>query len=336
MPDRTLEQGDLFFAFRRRIDAHQVASLRDVQRFYLITASHQPRERFRVFIVGRKHLPEPGIERGWAFNALTSDDAGAVARELSGKTYLTRTRGERQLPHAELAGEGAYRLILRDDRSELVYALDGRGGPLQRELGIHREGRLIIAARNPDLGRLGGGRDPEYPDALRERFGSHRWLPIDDLALLEAPHAQVVLIAAGGGELQLDPGDRDTRAELAGLLGSHPHHRHLALDPEPGPEERKPLKVICPICAEGFETRSAFERHLLAAHPPRAPSASDLMSALKGVHFPLDREQLLDWAEHHPTDPRVIDLLRALPPRQFRNVTDVTKALGELKSRPPG
>jgi hypothetical protein len=60
------------------------------------------------------------------------------------------------------------------------------------------------------------------------------------------------------------------------------------------------------------------------------------MGALKGVPFPLDKGGLVDWVDHHPTDARVADLLRELPERDFRNVTDVTKALGELKSRPPG
>lgn len=330
-----VEQGDLFFAFRRRVGTARVHDLRDVQRFYLVLGSHQPREQFRVFIVGRKHLPARA-ERSWALNTLTTNDPELLDEELSGKDYPTKTRGLRHLPEAELAGEGAYRLVMRDDHaSELVYALQQpeQLGPLQRELGIHQEGRLIIALRNPDLGRLGGGRgpSPELPVEVRARFGGHRWLPIDDPHLLDYPYAQVVLIAARGKPIALGAADPHAQREVKQLL-----HRKVrrALDDEPTP--RPPLRFICPMCLEGFETRSQYDQHLLGAHPPRAPSASDLASALKGLHFPLSREALLAQAEKRPTDPRVLDLIKALPQREFRGVTDVTKALGSLKSRLPG
>ncbi|MBK7861797.1 MAG: DUF2795 domain-containing protein [Archangiaceae bacterium] len=332
---RVVEQGDLFFAFRRRVGTARVHDLRDVQRFYLVLHPLQPRGPFRVFEVGRKHLPAPGAERGWAFNSFVGD-ADGLQEQLSGKDYPTKTRGLRHLPEAELAGEGAYRLLMRDDHaSELVYALEQpeQLGPLQRELGIHAEGRLIVALRNPDLGRLGRSRGPgaELPGDVRARFGSHRWLPIDDPQLLEYPYAQIVLIAARGTPVHLDVGDGHTRRELERLL----HKRvRRALDDEPTP--RPPLRFLCPICAEGFETRSAFERHVEGAHPPRAPSAADLAKALSGAHFPATRDQLVERAVKRPSDPQVVELLRSLPADRFESVTDVTRALGELKSRIPG
>jgi len=326
-----VEQGDLFFAFRRRVGAPRVHSLRDVQRLYLVLGSHPPREHFRVFIVGRKHLPEPGVERSWAFNTLTTDDPQTLDEELSGKDYATKTRGIRHLPEAELAGEGAYRLLMRDDKaSELVYALEQptRLGSLQKELGIHHEGRLIIAVRNPDLGRLGGGRGPgpAYPEELKSRFGGHRWLPIDDPHLLDYPYAQIVLIAARGKPLHLAASDGHAHDEVQRLLGSRVRR---SLDDEP--VERPPLKLVCPMCGEGFENRSQFERHVLGAHPPRAPSAADLVSALKGLHFPVTRAQLLAHA-----NPSVVELVRQLPDREFHGVTDLTRALKALKDRSPG
>jgi hypothetical protein len=347
-----VEQGDLFFAFRRRVDAEHVHDLRDVQRFYLVLGSHQPREQFRVFIVGRKHLPEPGIGRGWAYNTLTTEDPTIIDEEMRGKDYSTKTRGKRHQHQAELAGEGAYRLLLRDDgASELVYALEQPEavGPLQRELGIYHEGRLIIAVRNPDLGPLGGGRghQPQFSAELRARFKSHRWLPVDDPHLLDYPYAQVILIASRT-RLEWDQADPQTHTEVHRLL--HVQMRR-PLDDEPEPQlarrrvrkaldeqatVRPPRKLVCPMCGEGFETRSAYERHLLGAHPPRAPSAAELASALKGLHFPLSRDEIVAEAEKRPTDPRVVDLLKALPAEYFASVVDVTKALRELKSRLPG
>lgn len=331
-----VEQGDLFFAFRRRVGTAHVHDLRDVQRFYIVLGTHEPHDHFRVLIVGRKHLPEPGVERTWAYNSLTTDDPEMLDDELAGKDYQTKTRGLRHLPEAELAGEGAYRIVIRDDgASELVYALQQPEvmGPLQRELGIHAEGRLIIAVRNPDLGRLGarGGPTAEFPPELRARFGSHRWLSVDDPHLLDFPNAQIILIAARGKPLALGPGDDLDKHQVRRLLRGRVRR---ALDDEATP--RPPLRFICPMCLEGFETRSQYDQHLLGAHPPRAPSAADLASALKGVHFPLSRDQLVAEAEKRPTDPRVIDLIKALPERQFRGVTDVAKALGDLKSRLPG
>ncbi len=326
-----IEQGDLFFAFRRRVGAPRVHSLRDVQRMYLVLGSHQPREHFRVFIIGRKHLPEPGVERAWAFNTLTTDDPELIDEEMSGKDYATKTRGVRHLPEAELAGEGAYRLLLREDgASELVYALEqpARMGSLQKELGIHHEGRLLIALRNPDLGRLGGGRgpSPQLPAEIRSRFGGHRWLPVDDPHLLDYPYAQVILMAARGKPIELDASDPHGHDEVKRLLGSRVRR---SLDDEP--VERPPLKLVCAMCGEAFETRSQFERHVRAAHPPRAPSAADLAATLKGLHFPVTRAQLLERA-----DAKVVELVRQLPDREYSGVTDLTKALKALKDRSPG
>ncbi|MBL8950144.1 MAG: hypothetical protein JNK82_05170 [Myxococcaceae bacterium] len=164
MAQHVVEQGDLYFAFRPRVGTPRVNSLRDVQRLYVVMGAHGRDELFRVFIVGRKHLPEPAGDRTWAFNTLTTHDPATLEEEMSGKDYVTKTRGKRHLPEAELAGEGAYRILVRDDGStELVYALEQpeRMGSLQRELGIHHEGRLLIALRHPDLG--GRGPAPEYP-----------------------------------------------------------------------------------------------------------------------------------------------------------------------------
>ncbi|MBL8950145.1 MAG: DUF2795 domain-containing protein [Myxococcaceae bacterium] len=102
-----------------------------------------------------------------------------------------------------------------------------------------------------------------------------------------------------------------------------------SLDDEP--VHRPPLKFLCAMCGEGYENRSQFERHVLGAHPPRAPSASDVAKTLKGLHFPVTRDQLTRRAE-----PRVRELIQQLPKREFRSVTDLTKALKALKDQPIG
>lgn len=36
----------------------------------------------------------------------------------------------------------------------------------------------------------------------------------------------------------------------------------------------------CPICNQGFEQKSRFDRHMMTSHPEQAPSAADLEQAL--------------------------------------------------------
>ena len=53
-----VEQGDIFFFYRPKVRAEEVSSTEDVQRFYMVTALEEKDRKYRLFILGRKKLPE--------------------------------------------------------------------------------------------------------------------------------------------------------------------------------------------------------------------------------------------------------------------------------------
>ena len=75
----TLEKGDIYFFYRPKVETEEVHGRAEVQRFYMVLAPERPRRRYRLFVVGRKKLPEviPGREhperRNWALCVRTSD-----------------------------------------------------------------------------------------------------------------------------------------------------------------------------------------------------------------------------------------------------------------------
>jgi len=68
VPADVLEEGEVYFLYRPRVNDDTVRGLDDVSRVYMVL---HPRERswYRVLILGRKRLPdvEHGHEREWAF-----------------------------------------------------------------------------------------------------------------------------------------------------------------------------------------------------------------------------------------------------------------------------
>jgi hypothetical protein len=75
-----VEQGDIFFFYRPKVGTEEVNSVEDVQRFYMVTAPEEKDSKYRLFILGRKQLPEivegksMSEERNWALNALTTNN----------------------------------------------------------------------------------------------------------------------------------------------------------------------------------------------------------------------------------------------------------------------
>ena len=86
----------------------------------------------------------------------------------------------------------------------------------------------------------------------------------------------------------------------------------------------------CPICGETFEQRSRLKRHRTTSHPPQAPSAADIEHALKGIELPRSRDALVEHAEGRADD-AVVDVLRELPDRTYRDAAEVARALGEIR-----
>jgi hypothetical protein len=95
-------------------------------------------------------------------------------------------------------------------------------------------------------------------------------------------------------------------------------------------------QFVCEIDGETFEQKSAYERHLASAHPPRAPSAADVEKALAGIDYPKSRDELVAYAASRlPSDSPVLELIRALADRVYHDAAEVAIAIGELKGKPP-
>jgi hypothetical protein len=95
-----VEQGDIFFFYRPKVGAEEVSSTEDVQRFYMVTALEEKDRKYRLFMLGRKKLPEivegksTSEERNWALNTLTTNNLEDIRKELLAAEYETETKGK--------------------------------------------------------------------------------------------------------------------------------------------------------------------------------------------------------------------------------------------------
>jgi hypothetical protein len=54
-----IEQGDIFFFYRPKVDTEEVKGIEDIQRFYMvITPEEKKDDIYRLFLIGQKQLPE--------------------------------------------------------------------------------------------------------------------------------------------------------------------------------------------------------------------------------------------------------------------------------------
>lgn len=202
-----VERGDIYFLYRPDVrpegakdtGAHGV---KDVERFYMVMKP-EGAKRFRMMVVGRKHLPDLGEhERTWGFVDKIARSTDEIEEELGRAVYGTKTRGERIRPAARPAGEGVYALVRHGRNVRLAYSLElpKHPGPVQKALKIAPEGSIILSVKNPDKPSprsvgLGEAREADYPKTLRKKFGSRRFAAAEP-ELLDYEGAEFVMIGA--------------------------------------------------------------------------------------------------------------------------------------------
>jgi len=206
-----IEQGDIFFFYRPKVDTEEVEHIKNVQRFYMITSPEKRNKNiYRLFLIGQKQLPEivegrsTSKERNWALNVLTNSNSEDIRRELLAAEYTTETRGKRRIAAAVPVGEGKYCIVKHDNHTELAYILElpKIPGPTQREFEIKKEASYIISVKNPDVTIPGYAafstedKKPKYPKHIMEEFGDRRWIDVEDPELLNYENTQVLLIGA--------------------------------------------------------------------------------------------------------------------------------------------
>lgn len=350
-----IEQGDIFFFYRPKVGTEEVATTEDVQRFYMVISPKEKEVKYRLFILGRKQLPEvvegksTSEERNWALNTLTTNNPEDIRKELMATEYETETKGKRRVAAAAPAGEGKYAIVKHDNHTELAYALElpEVPGSTQREFEIRKEASYIVSVKNPDITipgfRAFEKRKPEYPANIKEQFGDKRWINVEDPNLLNYENTQLLLIGARKKDVQDELGidlneERETEntAEL---------FKDLKLR-----REQVPLKPLLwgefPSAAEQPLQQEA--RHLSREEAPgrggkvggkaaatRAPSAAAIAKILSGTDFPKDKQGLIRHAEKNKNKvkaaERVIQVMRELPDRNYSNMADVEKALAEVR-----
>src|SRR3712207_5104927 len=80
-----IEQGDIFFFYRPKVDTEEVKDIKDVQRFYMVTTPEEKEKQkkndiYRLFLLGQKQLPEivegksTPEEKNWALNIHTTSN----------------------------------------------------------------------------------------------------------------------------------------------------------------------------------------------------------------------------------------------------------------------
>ena len=222
---KLLEDGDIFFFYRPKIDVEEVKDIENVQRFYMVTSPSKS-EIYRVFLIGQKQLPEitegraSSEERNWALNILTSSNADEIGKEFLPAEYQTETRGTRRMGAAVPVAEGKYSIVEHEGHSELAYILElpQVPGPAQKEFQIKKEASYIVSVKNPDIHMPGYSAflkiKPDYPNSLKEKFGDRRWINVDNPRLLDYENAQLLLIGARKKDVEEELGiDLDDEKE---------------------------------------------------------------------------------------------------------------------------
>lgn len=197
-----LEEGDIFFLFRPRVEEEHPEGLEDVQRFHLVLRPHGG-EKLRLLVMGRKRLPEVGEhEQNWGFVDMITSSEDKLERELRQAEYETETRGERRLPAVRPAGEGVYAVALREGQMHLVYELELPENPsdVQKAFKIAPEASYVLSVKNPEAGQprtagLGKNEKADYPEQLMKQFRGRRF-EREDLRLLDYEGAEFILVGA--------------------------------------------------------------------------------------------------------------------------------------------
>jgi hypothetical protein len=198
-----LEDGDIYFLYKPRVQDEQVESLEEVQRLLVVLHPWIGR-RLRLLVVGRKRLPELAAhDRFWGFVDAVVDRPDQLHDALERREYGTRTRGERVQPPARPVAEGAYVIARHDDHTHLAHQLEfpERPGEAQRELNIEREASYVLTVKNPQAPSPPGIERPrrekaELPPGLQDRFRGRRFLPVDPPDFLDHPGIEFLLIGA--------------------------------------------------------------------------------------------------------------------------------------------
>jgi hypothetical protein len=351
---KIIEQGDVFFFYRPKVDTEEVEDLSDVQRFYMITAP-EDNNKYRLFLIGQKQLPEivegksTSEEKNWALNILTTSSPKDIQRELMPAEYTTETRGKRRLAAAVPAGEGKYVIAKHDNHTEFAYVLElpKTPGPTQREFEIKKEASYIISVKNPDVkvpGFVASEKNPDYPETLKEKFGDKRWINVEEPDFLNYENTQLLLIGARKKNVEEELGidiDEEKETEKSADLFKELKVRkeQVPLKPLlkgefPGKEEVPMSQEVKQLSKEEYPGAKGGKIGGRAA-ATKSNSAAAIAKMLSGIEFPKNKNELVECAKENKDKvdnaELVINTVRELPTKTYRSMIDVQKALAKIR-----
>jgi len=350
----TIEQGDIFFFYRPKVGTEEVKDIKDVQRFYMIVLP-EDNNKYRLFLIGQKQLPEivegksTSEEKNWALNILTTSNPDDIHKELMPSEYTTETRGKRRLAAAAPVGEGKYTIVKHGNHTELAYILElpEIPGPTQREFEIKKEASYIISVKNPDVkvpGFAASEKNPEYPKALKEKFGDKRWINVDEPDLLNYENTQLLLIGAKKKDIEEELGvdiDEEKETERSADLFKELKLKKEQVPLKPLLKGKFPGKGEVPMSQEVKELSK--EEYPGAkggkiggrAAATKSTSAAAIARMLSGIEFPKNKNELVECAKGNrdkvDNAESAIDTVKELPTRTYRSMTDVQDALAEIR-----
>jgi hypothetical protein len=352
-----IEQGDIFFFYRPKVDIQEVKGIKDVQRFYMVVSSDD-NNKYRLFLIGQKQLPEivggksTSEEKNWALNILTTNNPNDIQKELMPAEYTTETRGKRRLAAAAPAGEGKYTIVKHDNHTELAYILElpEIPGPTQREFEIKKEASYIISVKNPDVKVPGfaayssENKKPEYPKHLKEKFADKRWINVDEPGLLDYENTQLLLIGARTKDVEEELGvdiDEEKETERSADLFKELKLRReqIPLKPLlkgkfPGKEEIPMSQEVKQLSKEEYPGAKGGKIGGKAA-ATKSASAAAIAKMLSGIQFPKNKNELIERVKGNKDKvdnaESIIDTVNELPTKTYRSMTDVEEALAEIR-----
>lgn len=199
-----LEQGNIYFLYRPRVECEEVESIDDVQQFNIVLGPHG-REWFRLITLGKKYLPslESDNQQGWCFIETVSDSAKELEEGLRREEYSTKTRGDRVQPAFRPVGEGVYKIIDTAGDTRLIYALElpQKLGPAQSTFKIEQTGNYVISVKNPEqptpsgAGFQSSDRKADFPKKIQKIFGDRRFIAANPTKFLDYVGAELLLIS---------------------------------------------------------------------------------------------------------------------------------------------
>ncbi|KAJ5306184.1 hypothetical protein N7508_005199 [Penicillium antarcticum] len=252
VPSIILEKGFIYFFFRPRVNIEEPHGIEDIARNFFVLRPTPLGAKFdhgqgpvakdaqcRLMILPKKKFPTSGRERYMGFVEKSGQSMQALHEKfIAGKTYQTKTMGERHTEEATPYAEGVYAITSTPRASHLAYILTipAELGAVQEEFGLYERGSWLVQSKNPKypgppIGQL--PKDPEYPQSVLEKFGDLRWVPLKP-EFLDYSNAQFLMIGAAQNTLgkaatsqgEKSPHEEEPGEELEKLEGENEERIH--------------------------------------------------------------------------------------------------------------